>query len=183
MTETRNNMTKIALIYGILSGTIVIGTIILGLASSDGNDFAGSEFFGYLIMIIALSMIFIGVKRYRDQQLGGVIKFLPALGLGLAISVVAGIIYVCAWEIYLFSTNYTFIDSYTAMMIEARKADGLSGAALDSFVAEMEDLKANYGVSYIRIPITFLEIFPVGLIISLLSAALLRNPKLLPAKA
>ncbi len=29
---------------------------------------------------------------------------------------------------------------------------------------------------------TFLEIFPVGLIIALLSAALLRNPKVMPAR-
>jgi hypothetical protein len=34
----------------------------------------------------------------------------------------------------------------------------------------------------IRMPMTFLEIFPVGLLISLISAAVLKNPRVLPAK-
>lgn len=176
-------MLKIIVIYGILSGAIVIGTMIFGLLSSGGQGFFASEYFGYLMMLIALSMIFVGIKRYRDLELGGVIKFLPALGLGLAIAAIAALVYVAVWEIYLFNTNYVFIDDFTSVMIEAKKAEGLSGAALDKLVTEMDDMKANYAKPYIRLPMTFLEIFPVGLIISLLSAALLRNPKLLPAKA
>ncbi len=175
-------MLKIIFIYGIISGAIVIGTMIFGLLSSGGQGFFASEYFGYLMMLIALSMIFVGIKRYRDLELGGVIKFLPALGLGLAIAAIAGLIYVCVWEIYLFSTDYVFIDDFTSVMIEAKKAEGLSGAALDKLVTEMDDMKANYAKPYIRLPMTFMEIFPVGLIISLLSAALLRNPKLFPAK-
>ncbi|MEP2103918.1 MAG: DUF4199 domain-containing protein [Parasphingorhabdus sp.] len=173
---------KIAIIYGLISGAIVIGTMMIGLLSSGGQGFFASEYFGYLMMLIALSMIFVGIKRYRDLELGGVIKFLPALGFGLAIATIAAMVYVCVWEIYLFNTDYVFIEEYTSTMVEAKKAEGLSGAALDQLVVEMEDMKANYAKPYIRLPMTFLEIFPVGLIISLLSAGLLRNPKLLPAK-
>ncbi len=175
-------MLKIIVIYGVISGAIVIGTMLVGLLSSGGQGFFASEYFGYLTMLIALSMIFIGIKRCRDLELGGVIRFLPALGLGLAIAAIASIIYVCVWEIYLFSTDYVFIDEFTSAMIEAKKAEGLSGVALDNLVSEMENMKANYAKLYIRLPMTFMEIFPVGLIISLLSAALLRNPNLLPAK-
>jgi len=176
-------MFKIILIYGVISGFIVIGTMIFGLLSSGGKGFFSSEYFGYLMMLIALSMIFVGIKRYRDLELGGVIKFLPALSVGLAIAVIAGVIYVGVWEIYLFNTNYVFIDEFTSVMVEAKQAEGLSGAALDKLIAEMEEMKADYAKPYIRLPMTFLEIFPVGVIISLLSAALLRNPKLLPPRA
>lgn len=175
-------MFKIAFIYGGISGLIVISTMLIGILSSEGGGFFASEYFGYLIMFIALSMIFIGIKRYRDLERGGVIGFLPALGVGLAISAIAGLIYICVWEIYLFSSDYMFIENYTAAMIEAKKAEGLSGAALDGFVAEMDTMKANYAKPYFRLPMTFLEIFPVGLIISIFSAALLRNSKILPAK-
>jgi len=175
-------MQKIAITYGILSGTITIATLILGLVVSDGGSFLSSEIFGYLTMIVALSMIFIGIKRYRDQQLGGVIRFLPAFAMGLAIAVIAAIIYTFVWELYLMTSDYDFIDSYVNSAIEAKRAAGLSADKLAQEIAALEKMRSDYGKIYIRIPMTFLEIFPVGLIIALLSAALLRNPKVLPAR-
>ena len=67
-------MKRIALIYGGISGSIVISTMILGFIFSGGEGGASSQIFGRLTMIVALSMIFIGIKRYRDRDLGGVIK-------------------------------------------------------------------------------------------------------------
>ena len=84
-------MLRTALIYGAISGSIIITVMTLGIAMSGGEGGASSQAFGYLVMIIALSLIFIGVKRYRDQQLGGVIKFWPAFGLGVSIAAVAGV--------------------------------------------------------------------------------------------
>jgi len=175
-------MQKIAITYGILSGTITIATLILGLVVSDGGSFLSSEIFGYLTMIVALSMIFIGIKRYRDQELGGVIRFLPAFAMGLAIAVIAAIIYTFVWELYLMTSGYDFIDSYVNSAIEAKRAAGLSADKLAQEIAALEEMRSDYGKIYIRVPMTFLEIFPVGLIIALLSAALLRNPKILPAR-
>ncbi|MEE9434463.1 MAG: DUF4199 domain-containing protein [Sphingorhabdus sp.] len=175
-------MFRIAAIYGVISGTIAIISMLLGFAASDSQGFFSSEYFGYLIMLIALSMIFVGIKRYRDTELGGVIKFLPALGLGLAIAAIAGAMYVAIWEIYLFTTDYAFINNYVAGLIEAKKASGASAADVEKLAAEMNELKASYAKPYFRIPMTFLEIFPVGLIIALISAAILRNPKILPAR-
>jgi hypothetical protein len=134
-------------------------------------------------MVLALSMIFVGIKRYRDNEKGGVIKFLPAFAVGLGIAVVASIIYVGVWEIYSASTNYAFIDSYTAAIIDAKRAAGVSGAALDAEIKQMHELAAQYRDPLFRVPMTFLEIFPVGLIIALISAAVLRNSRVLPARA
>ncbi len=175
-------MQKIALTYGILSGTIVIATLILGLVVSDGGSFLSSELFGYLTMLIALSMIFIAVKRYRDQELGGVIRFLPAFAMGLAVAVIAGIVYTLVWEIYSISTDYAFIDNYVNSAIEAKRTAGLTAEQLALEIAALEQMRANYGKIYIRLPMTFLEIFPVGLIIAILSAAVLQNPKILPIR-
>lgn len=176
-------MNKIAIVYGMLSGFIVIVSMIIGIVYSGGQGFFGSELFGYLMMLIALSMIFIGLKKYRDQEKGGVIKFMPAFGFGLTIAAIAAAMYVVVWEAYLFSTDYVFIEEYTAGLIEAAKARGTEGAALEKIIADADEIKVSYAKPYIRWPMTFLEIFPVGFIISLLSALLLRNPKLLPAKA
>jgi hypothetical protein len=176
-------MLKTALVFGSISGAIVISTLILGLALSGGQGAFSSELFGYLVMIIALSMIFFGIKRYRDRELGGVIKFGAAFLMGLAIAAVAGVIYVAVWEVYLAATNYAFMDSYTAAVLEAKRAEGVSGPALETLANEMRTLNEQYANPLFRVPMTFLEIFPVGLIVALISAALLRNAKFLPARA
>lgn len=141
------------------------------------------EWLGYLVMIIALSMIFIGIKRYRDQELGGVIRFGTAALLGLGITAVASVVYVVAWELNLVMTDYAFIHDYTASIIASEEAAGVAGAELEQVVAEMESLKQQYASPLYRVPMTFLEIFPVGLVITLLSALLLRNPRIAPATA
>ncbi|NCO47722.1 MAG: DUF4199 domain-containing protein [Sphingomonadales bacterium] len=175
-------MQKIAITYGILAGTITIVTLILGLTVSDGGSFLSSETFGYLTMLVALSMIFIGIKRYRDQELGGVIRFLPAFAMGLAIAVIAGIIYTVVWEFYLMVSGYDFINSYVNAAIEAKRSANLPAGKLAQDIAALEEMRSDYGKIYIRMPMTFLETFPVGLVIALISAAVLRNPKILPAR-
>ncbi len=46
----------------------------------------------------------------------------------------------------------------------------------------METFKAQYANPLFRLPMTFIEIFPVGVLVSLISAAILRNPRVLPAR-
>jgi hypothetical protein len=110
-----------------------------------------------------------------------VIKFLPAFAMGLGIAICAGIAYACVWEIYLASTGYHFMDEYIAAILRHRQAEGASATELARMSAEMEPMRASYANPLFRIPMTFLEIFPVGLLVALISAALLRNPRLLPA--
>jgi len=174
-------MGGIAIIYGGISGAIVIAIMTIGIVlSPDGSH--GGVAFGYLIMVIALTMIFLGVKRYRDSSLGGVIRFGPAFLLGLMIAAVAGAVYVLGWEGYLAATGHKFIEEYAASVIEARKAAGLAGEALAAEIAKMDELKRNYANPLFRLPMTFIEIFPVGAVIALVSAAILRNPKAFPAR-
>ncbi len=175
-------MLRIALIFGAISGSIIIAIMIAGYAWSDGEGFGASQALGYTVMIIALSMIFIGVKRYRDRDLGGVIKFAPAFAMGVAIAAVAGVFYVAGWETYLALSDNAFIDNYTAGIIEAKRDAGLSGAALEAIIANMEALKQQYANPLYRLPMTFIEVFPVGLVVALITAAILRNPKRFPAR-
>lgn len=172
-------MRKTILLYGGVCGAVTIASAILGLALSGGESehLAGLEWLGYLTMILALSLIFVGVKRYRDRELGGVIRFGRAFLLGLGISAVAGLVYVVAWEINLAATDYTFIDRYTASMIAAKEAEGVGAAELEAFRAQMQQMVDAYQNPLYRIPITFSEIFPVGLLVSLIAAAVLRTRK------
>lgn len=175
-------MKRIALMYGGLSGTIIIGSMALSLLAGADQHAAGAQWLGYLVMLVALSMIFVGIKRYRDEELGGVIRFGTGLMVGLSIALVASVIYVALWEVYLAITDYSYIESYVASMIQIREAEGLTGAALQAELASLEEMRVRYGNVLFRLPVTFSEIFPVGLVVALASAGLLKNSNLLPAK-
>jgi len=168
-------------IAGLISGGFLL---ITSLMRSD-DPMSGHEYgalFGYAAMLVALSFIFIAVKRQRDIAQGGVIKFLPAFGMGLAISFLAGVIYVIAWEITLSLTGWDFATSYMEGMIEAKREAGMAGDELEAYRAEMQGFVDMYANPVFRVPMTFVEIFPVGVLVSLVSALLLRNSRFMPAK-
>ncbi len=177
-------MKRIILGYGIISGLVVIITTLIGISFSSGDSsFEYSAWLGYLVMLVALSLIFIGVKRFRDQDQGGVIAFGKALQVGLGIAAVAGVMYVAVWEIYLVVTDYAFINHYTQSIIDARRAAGATDAEMSALLSEMEQMKAQYGNPLFRLPMTFIEIFPVGLIIAVIAAGALKKSELLPARS
>lgn len=175
-------MFRSVLVYGAIAGSVIIAVMIIGLVMSGGEGAGASHWFGYLTMLIALSAIFFAIKRHRDKVLGGVIKFSTAAILGLGISAVAGIFYVIGWEIHLALTDYAFIGDYTDAVIAQKQASGVTGVELEKLIADMQNMKESYGNPFYRAPITFVEIFPVGVIVTLVSAVLLRNEKFLPAQ-
>lgn len=172
-------MLKQILYYGAIAGFIVGASLFILTVYVHGHG-TQSYVTGYLTMLIALSCIFVAIKRRRDADLGGVIKFWPAFGLGLGISVVAGIFYVLAWEAAVAYTHMDFAGEYAKALIAQQKARGVTGDALAKFTAEMERFKIQYANPLYRLPMTFAEIFPVGVLVSLVSAGLLRNPRFLP---
>lgn len=155
---------KYALVYGLISGLVIGATLVAILVFATENAILTSVWFGYLVMLVAMTFVFVGVKRYRDVERGGVIAFAPALAMGLATALVAAIAYVLIWEAYLAATNYAFIDQY------------FSGPG-----PEMEAARAQYGNPLRRAGTTFLEIAPAGLVVALVSAGLLRDPRVFPA--
>jgi polyferredoxin len=156
---------RYALIYGLLSGCVIAAVIVSTTTMGRETAIFHTLWFGYLVMFVAMTFVFVGVRRYRDVEKGGVIRFLPALGMGLAIAVVATLAYVLIWEIYLAATHYAFIDEYFK---------GNSPAVVT--------MRETYRVPLYRAGYTVLEILPVGLVVALVSAGLLRNPRLLPAR-
>ena len=176
-------MLRTILTYGVIAGLIVIAPTFLYILWAEPDMSDHSALLGYAVMLVALSAIFVGVKSYRDKTLGGVIKFVPAFLMGLGISVVAGVIYVVGWEIYMALTNYTFASAYGDSMVEAARAKGASPEEIEALAAQMATFAEQYRDPLFRVPMTFIEIFPVGVLVSLISAALLRNSRVLPARA
>ena len=174
-------MSRIILKLGLAAGLIVAVPMCLLVANAEPGSAATSHFVGYLIMLLALSLIFFAVKRVTDLEQGGVIRFASALMVGLGISVVAGVVYMIAWEITLAITDFAFIDAYSNAAIEAARAKGGAPGEIEAVIAQMAEFRERYSNPLFRLPVTFIEIFPVGVLVSLISAALLRNSRFLPA--
>jgi hypothetical protein len=169
--------------YGVIAGLVVGGLMFATFLGFDGMPpLKYGMLIGYTTMLIALSAVFVGIKRYRDVDRGGVIGFWPAFGIGLGVSFIAGILYVVAWESLQAMTHMDFATSYSNAIIASEKAKGASAEALAKLTADMEAFKVQYANPMFRLPMTFAEIFPVGVLVSLVSAGLLRNSRFLPAR-
>ena len=108
-------MIALILRYGFIAGLIVGVPMVwrmLAVEAGATEEPVAGMLLGYLMMIVALTAVFLGVKAYRDKVLGGAIRFLPALGVGLGISAVASIMYVIAWEISMAYSSFDFIAFY-----------------------------------------------------------------------
>jgi hypothetical protein len=171
-------------LYGLVAGLIVaVPMVWLMLTLTPEQAPRDGALYGYLTMIVALTAVFLGIKHYRDKALGGAIRFLPAFGVGLGISAVASVLYVIGWEISLAYSGFDFASSYSKAVVEAARAKGASPEELQKVIADTGQFVKNYANPLYRLPITFIEMFPVGVVISLISAALLRNSRFLPARA
>jgi hypothetical protein len=183
-TEKEGFMLKNKLTYGAGAG-LIVGIPLFAMTLAFKDNPPPEQFgmlIGYAIMLVALSLVFVAVKRHRDVDLGGVISFWRALTLGLGVSAVAGVLYVLAWEAAVAAAGPSFISDYMAKYIAQQQAAGLAGDALVKLTREMEAFQTQYANPLFRLPITFLEIFPVGVVVSLVSAGLLRNRNFLPAR-
>jgi hypothetical protein len=176
-------MTRVVLVYGIIGGLIIaIPMVGLMVGASPETFMSGGHVYGYLSMIVALTMVFLGIKHYRDKIQGGVIKFGRALLVGLGISAVASVLYAIGWEISLALSGFDFAEVWGKSLLEAARARNATDAEIQKIIADNQSFATMYGNPLYRFPLTFVEMFPVGLLISLISAALLRNSKFLPAR-
>lgn len=178
-------MKKVVLVYGGIAGLIVGGLMMAtwplheqGVINMDNGMLVG-----YTTMVIALSLIFFGVKSYRDQQLKGAITFGRALVLGLLITLVASILYAFSWEILYNTMAGDFMQTWTNHQVEKMIEEGATEQAVEAKKKEMADMSLMYQNPIIRFGFTLTEILPVGVLISLVCAALLRKKEFMPQTA
>lgn len=172
-------MKKLVLIYGLIAGAIVSSMFFLSHPSGE-MDFENGMFIGYASMVIAFSLIFFGVKNYRDNHLNGTITFGKALKIGILVTLVASVIYAIAWEFYFNLLAPDFMAKYTDHLLTKMQTEGASAQEISEAKAQMESTGDMYKNPIFRFLITLLEIVPVGFVISLICAALLRKTQFLP---
>lgn len=165
-------MKKNTLLFGIIGGVIIGAWGLIAAAYCDES--VRSMLLGYTAMLIAFSVIFVAVKKERDNN-GGVITFGKAFRTALMVAFVTSTVYVIAWlvDYYLFMPD--FMDKYAAHSIQQAQANHLSPQQLKEKIDSINQMKAIYKTPIGVILMTYAEIFPLGLVVSLIAALILKR--------
>jgi len=171
-------MKKNILIFGLIAG-LVVGVYIVFLTwwGEKNLDSSANEVLGYTSMVIAFSLIFVGVKNFRDKYNQGVVSFGKALTIGLGITLIASTIYVAVWLVDFYIFNPDFMDKYADHLAKLVKESGVSQAVANKKMAEINFMRESYKSPVMVVLWTYLEIVPVGIVISLLTAVLLKRKR------
>jgi hypothetical protein len=170
----RIKMKKNVLIFGFVLGIILcINMVIMVNMMYTNPEFKGNDLLGYAVMVVIFSIIFFGVRNYRNKELGGIISFGTAFKTGLYIALVASTVYVVVWLFYYYLFVPDFIDKYTAHVLHQCTSE----AELVEKTKEMENFGKMYENPLFVILITYSEVLPVGLIVALVSSFILKKKK------
>lgn len=169
-------MQKIVLTFGLISGGIqaVMMAVMVPLYMNRIVGFDKGEVIGYTSMILSFLLVFFGIRTYRENA-GGAITFGKAFKVGILITLITCAIYVVTWQIIYYNFFPNFMDVYAQHTVAGMQAGGASDAVILAKQQEMARFKELYANPLFNVGITFLEIFPVGLIVTLVSAAILRK--------
>jgi hypothetical protein len=170
-------MKKTVWTYGLLSGGILaaLTATLLPLCFNGTLEFENSELVGYSAMLLSFIAVFFGIRSYREKQGGGAITFGKAFQVGILITLVTCAVYVIGWEIVYWGFIPDFGDKFAALTLEKARADGMPPAEIASLRESMDRFKVWYRNPFFNVGMTFLEVFPVGLVMTVISAAMLRR--------
>ena len=180
-------MKRTVVVFGLISAVIIASVVwlMLALVGDEGEVISidNSHFVGYGIMVIALSVIFFGIKSFRDNQAGGRITFWKGLQIGLLITLISSIGYGSAWTVHnQMNPEWLgrFMQKYNDYQADKMRAGGSSQEEIDASTKEMTEMGKMLENPLVFFLIALGEIVPVGIVISLISAGLLRKKEFLP---
>ena len=168
-------MKKTVLTFGLISGAISALLMLVTVPFIDKIGFDRGVIVGYTGMVLSFLLVFFGIRSYRENVGDGYISFGRALSVGLLIMLISCLCYVVTWEIVYFNFLPDFGDKYANYMTEKARASGASAEQIATQLEEMKKFKAMYDNPLINAALTFLEPLPVGLIMTLISAFILRK--------
>jgi hypothetical protein len=168
-------MKKTVLTFGLISGLIISVLMSGSLLIADKIGSAHSMVLGYTIMVASFLLVYFGIRSYRDNNLDGQISFGRAFACGILITLITTVCYVITWEVLYFNFMPHFMDSYFAAQIHKLQSAGLDPATTAARVAAIQHSQQLYQNPLINMAYTLMEPLPVGVLITLISAALLRR--------
>lgn len=168
-------MKRTVLVFGFISGAIMAGFLFTTVLFIKNVGFENAMIVGYTGMVLAFMLVFFGIRSYRENVAGGRISFGRAFAVGICIMLISSACYVVAWEIVYFNFMHDFADKYAAHVVEQVRKSGAGEQAVQAKLQEMKNFKELYENPFFNAAITFVEPLPPGLIMTLISALILRK--------
>ena len=168
-------MKKVVLTFGLLSGAVATVMMLATLPFAERIGFDRMLVVGYTTIVISMLFVYFGIRSYRDNVLGGTISFGRGVQAGLLITLISCLCYVAAWLVINYTVMADFGDKYAAYLVEDKRASGASQAEIDEVAKQAEDMKRMLENPLINAAVTFTEPFPVGVLVTLISAAVLKR--------
>jgi hypothetical protein len=168
-------MKKTVLTFGLISGAISSLLMVATLPFLHKIGFNKGLVIGYTAIVLSFLLVFFGIRSYRDNASNGQITFKKAFAVGISITLISCVFYVVTWEVLYFNFLPDFMDNYGAHIIEKLKASGAGPAAIQAQIEQIKKYKEIEDNPLLNAAMTFIEPFPIGLAITLISAAVLRK--------
>ena len=168
-------MKKVVITFGLLSGAVSAGLMTISMLFSDRIGFDRGLVIGYTVIVVSLLFVYFGIRSYRDNVLGGRLSFGRGVMVGLLITVISCLCYVAAWQVLYLNFMPDFAAKYTTYMADNVRAAGGGEAEVAKAMKQGEDLKKLLDDPLMSSAMTFIEPFPVGVLVTLISAAILKK--------
>jgi hypothetical protein len=162
-------MKTIILKNGILGGiiiSIVMIAMIWYMKANPGQE--PNTIIGFISML-AFIFVILGTKQERKNN-NDTITFGKAFLTGLCIAFVISTIYVMVWLIIYYNFFPDFMEKYSEMILKNTKPEELAAKT-----TEMNQMVAWYRSPLMIILLTYMEIFPLGIVVSLIAGLVLKK--------
>jgi len=166
---------KTIITFGLISGVISSLLMVCTIPFFHRIGFDTALILGYASIVLSFLLVYFGIRSYRDNVANGQITFGKAFGVGLCITLISCVFYVGTWEVLSHTVLRDFMDTYSADMISKAQASGGSAQAIQKQIDDIQKTKVMYANPVYNVLMTFIQPFPVGLLIALISAAVLRK--------
>lgn len=167
-------MKRNVLTFGAISGAVSSLMMLATLSLLDRIGFDKGAVIGYTAIVASFLPVFFGIRAVREQS-GGTLTFGRGFTAGILITLISCACYVVTWEIIYFKLRPDFWNQYTVYALEKARASGATEQKIEETRKEMMAFKVQYDKPLVNAAMTFLEPFPVGLAVTLISAGVLRR--------
>ena len=160
-------MKKIIYRNGLLGGLFVSTTMIITTIFMKANPGAEPNMFlGFSSMFLSFLFVIIGIKQQESLK-GLENSFWISFKTGLLISAIISTIYVLVWLVIYYNFYPEFMENYSNIILKSTKPEELAAKTL-----EMEQMKVAYKNPFVVILYTYFEVFPLGILVSLITPTL-----------
>jgi Protein of unknown function (DUF4199) len=124
---------------------------------------------GFGFMLLAYAFVVRGILQVRKLNFG-TITFRKSFVTGLKISLIISTMYVVVWLLIHYLYFPDFIEKYGEMVLKNSRPEDLVAKT-----AEINQIKEWYKNPVMIILLTYMEVFPLGILVSLVAALILKK--------